>query len=754
MNRKARSFKVAVIVVVAAAVLIGAFAFYTLNAQRARPGFEPMMVMISEPATGETIPAGSSLIVSSTASGYRPIARLELWLDGELKGTQNSVRAEGSSPLAAALPLSIEAEGPHLLFARAIDIGGLIGQSTPVTIVGSPAPDPQEMVGSAVVQAGETLQDVAGALGSDTATLQRLNPGLTGAAPAGGTVIHVPPKSGGGAPAPSASPAGGGSIQVPNVPGLKVVQAFPVLGNLLPATNAPAAPDGLVVDVKDCTATLRWNDNSLSEVGYEVWMAAPGASPQSMAKLAASPAMGPAWAEIPIQPSGLLQFWVAALNASGSQPSNIVSVTAEQACATSDPTYLQVQALDITVPAGVGQAYCYVSIMNEAAIRVPRDESQFIEVAGGKAALAASAAADQNLVIPIPPDGSLAVSGECLGWSGSTLIDLGRFQTASGRDTWDGQRHGVQGDTYELGFAVNPLGGSNVTTFSGSYGPDIPPPFALVELAAPDISIAKGFPPARTLHWKWDGDASKLTGFAVYLNGKQVATHPYPDMRDVLVRLPGECGNHVRWEVVALGPSVQLQRYGPYVPVESRRSNPPVEYDQPPCQAYVAVKFDRLDVLLTDEEGWSGPCPTLEAYYALNVNDGLKKFYYPGGSGVGSSFFTVQCGKSYSLYDMGRPYLQWDKYPDTVVTTIKDPNKPFDIQVTTFFFDYDDWTGADWFGLHHMEYGMNSLKEAQEFFGCGTHYSIDYINSVAGTVLYYTVSVYPNACADLPPYIP
>jgi LysM repeat protein len=735
------------------AAVMAAFVYLRQQLPRYSAEFTVPMVIVSEPASGTSVPARGNTVVLSTSSGSRPIARVELWLDGALKVTQNSQRPEGYSPFESALPLAIDSGGPHVLFVRAIDTAGLIGQSQPVTLVGGTAPDPNQMTGSALVDPGQTYEDIAKSLGTDTTRLRQLNPGLGVQQPPAGSVIKVPvPRQETGQAASAPPPSAGGTIQLPDKPALKVVQAFPFWANPPLTSTHPAPPDGLQGQVKDCKLELRWNDNSTNEAGYEVWVSGPGLLPWPAAKLQASPSSGPASAQIAVPQSGSLNVWVEALDSAGSQPSNIISASVDPTCLAGKPTELQVEALDMTVPGSAGNTYCYLSVMNAPHLRVPANDGEFIQAAAGKADIAAWAAADHKMVAPIPSDGVLPLSGSCLAWEGSTLVELGSFQASVASALWDGKRHAVYGDSFEIGLAINPLGGTTMTTYGLPLNSTIPAPYDLFEGDPPNNPLFQGNPPARMLHWKWDGDPKTINGFTILFNGKPVASYNYPDMRDVVVRLPGSCGHQVRWEVVAV--ATVYGHAGPgggVAMVQSPPSNA-VQYFQQKCKSYLVLKFNKLDIRTTDEEGFAGDCPNLEAYYALIGPHQGKKFYYPGGPFTGSSFFTIQCFHSYSFYDMGHQYDKQDPYPDTVVAPIDDQN--IHIWWSTMFFDYDQWTGDDWFGDIYSDMYADNPQLLVDLFGCGKTYTDPFYNDTAGGSVTYTISVVPNSCTDVPPYIP
>jgi LysM repeat protein len=631
----------AILLILSVLALLGALAYllYQRQQEQARAEFEPPTVLVTEPVPGVPVPpAGQYLTVSATAWGHIPIGRVELWLDGELKETQDSDQPEGLSPFYANFgPLM--SEGPHMLFVRAVNTLGVVGQSLPVSVVSAPKPGPDEGFLAVPVGPGETLASIAGAYGTDVATLQKVNPDLNGQEPAAGTAIKVPVPPGKVAPAPNSPPPpvpGGSSVQVPNVPMLKVVEPTPrgvgfgpVVGFLV--AGPPAQPDGLQAQVKDCKVTLSWNDNATNEVSYEVWMAGLGLPQRTIAKLEPSAPTGPAWFEFPAPQPGFFSFWVEAVNLLGRQPSNIAWVYVDPQCPTTLATHLQVEALDMSVGGSYDRAYCYASFEGAPEVRLPGDKSAFIQVKAGQGDIAAWAAGSHKFAVPIPADGAVEIGGECWGWSGKALNELGSFSGKFGTETWDGARRVLEGGSFQIGVAIKPLGALDTRgTYAdrspglpgsaagfywlpepGKIDPSLPVPYNLKMMG----KVSPGVPgSAKTfLTWDWDGDKKAITGFMVFLNSAGYKEIPNPDARAVQVDLGTSCGDRISWQVVAIaGPA---------------RSNfsAPLEYDLPKCPLYAHVTFKTISLLHVRDRGVLDvrldPCDNIGAWLGIYAND-------------------------------------------------------------------------------------------------------------------------------------
>jgi hypothetical protein len=717
------------------------------------------VLLVSEPVSGTPAYAGSYLAVSATAVGFRPITRVELWLDGHLVDTQDSDQPEGVSSLLANFELLVP-EGPHMLFLRAVDADSAIGQSLPISIVGAPKPDPGSVFYAVDAAPGETLADIAESYGSDPATLQKVNPGPGGQEPAPGALVKVPvppenepPASPTPAPLPAASP-----VPVPDVPALGVGSASFLSSK---AATLPAAPDGLQAQVKDCKVTLVWNDNATDEGGYTVWMAGQGSPPQTVGTLEPSPSTGPAWFEFQAPDPGYFSFWVEAVNSVGAQPSNVVWVHVDPGCPAAQSTQLQVEAVDMAVDGNYDRVYCYVSLEGAPEVRVPEDDSTFMHVQAGQADMAGW----RKLALPTPADNSLDLEGECWGWSGAALSKLGNFSGNLGSETWDGTKQTLDAGPFQIGVAVEPLGTLETREISSDRSPGLPPggessgtffpeytedptlpvPYDLGFGPPPDSPwFTACEPPCEKLLWKWDGDESKITGFIVFFNGVPYGTYPYPPMRGAVVRIPlSPCDSTARWQVAAIAGGAR-----------SKLSDP---LDVPPeCGVYVKVKFDSLDLEWT-HDGWGsgspGDCDTLDAYYATNLQVGNDDwaheetvlFYGPSKAYTGAFFKPLGCGV-HSFKDLADNVDPVFIYSSTLppFSEIRFGigwwGGSFSIWVRANFLDHDDWTPDDWIARYNIRFDFDSPQQAIDYLKCGKTFVESEEDEEAGSHLQFTLT--------------
>ena len=820
-KRRGRARKIAVVLgalAVLACLALGVSTLLYYRLQQARAQNEPPNVVITQPAEGASALQGSYMGVSAMAFGGIPIIRAELWVDEELVDTEETNIQGGISPFYASFQFLVP-QGLHTVFVRAVNAPGLIGDSWPVGIGGTERPGPDDPARVVTVAEGQTLEEIATEYDVDPQTVQQLNPNLGGQEPPAGSTVVLPPPQSKAQPGPETPPVGptvpvpapvgpalppGGPSVGPTIPpgGVTVTGTTPLLPGgptvtstipLLPGglvgivvqlwpTAAPAAPTNLQAEVTNCTVRLRWQDNAANEQRYEVWyLWNIGQAPGLIAKL--NPAKGGQVSyEFPAPSSGAFIFWVEAVNAAGKQSSNKVAAMVGLGCGQTLAKELQIEALDMTVPAAENQVYCYVSFEGPTAVRVPTGLNDFIQVTGGKGNISPWASGNHKLVVPIPADGSLEIKGKCLGWAGGKLRELGTFNGQYASSTWDGARRPLLGTGYEIGLAIKPLGGaldtSGLTTLYTSEDPTLPVPYDVVEhkLYGPPWP---GDPLLRSLTWKYDSPKDRtITGFQILLNG--VTYNPGggwtligPTGRSAEVRLPKDCGGHIAWQVVAIAGQAMSKR--------SALKTPENSYDLPTCPVpiYAMVKWNTIKFI--------DDCDDLDLYWWLEV-DGVAKYFggscdwvlptWPPYCAIGSRRIDDDCGPhsvAALAQGMSRPFDQPkdEPYPNIVVAPVGQTSAggaggPIKIHVEDAFWNTERIVGNDdLVGTITEEYYFASLQEAQQKLGCGHEvcvgpsvgdpFASEHYNSAAETC--YTLYIFPqaeglNCPVKQPAYIP
>lgn len=775
MERRKRHVKWIAIILFSVLALVslstcGLVLSYQRRLEQARAAYDQPTVFIGDPASGSLVRSGSYLSVSVTGVGQIPITRVELWANGGLLEARDSESSEGASPFNAYFELLVP-EGPSLLLARAINVEGIVGQSLPVAIVGQPASPSEEEFVEVTLAEGETLDDTAALYGTDPETLRELNPELGPEGPGAGSVLVVPlrpdqeeeedepaPSTG---PATAPGPPSTSSLSVPGVPPLQAIQPSPgmtstlplplVVGSIIPTLvspsfEAPAAPSDLAGQVDNCTVRLRWNDNARNELRNEVWMAGLGSSAQLVASL--QPAGGgPAWVEFSAPHPGFLSFWVEAANAVGSQPSNMVWVSVAPECRGSSAAQLQVDVLDVIVGGGYDKAYCYVSFEGAPEVRMPQDDSAFIGVQGGRGDVSSEVMGGGTYVIPIPIDGVVDLEGECWAWSGNELSELGTFAASYARSTWDGLRRPLEGPAYEIGLAVQPMGGEMILIAYGNEDPTIPAPVGVTEIMLlpmpPTFTTSQQYEnwfAQRLLLWAWSGP-QKITGFTIFLNGVPYKSIQGAGVRILPVTLPTIYDKQIRWQVAADVGSARSPLSKPFV------------YDLPKSNAYAVVTLDSIYWVYLSDSAF-GECDRAEVYgwFVLMVEDSsgketyVKKYCNPGNWHFVECGHTVYVDKSaaWSVCPFSQPGVH-----ELVVPFDKD-SKGLTIDLVVFFYDHDVFSKDDKIATYVITYNFSSLQHAQSVLGCGKQFQELNSSDDGSSSLNYTLTIYPNSCADQP----
>jgi hypothetical protein len=760
------------VVAALACVVLGVFAFLYVRQQQTRAQFEPPSVTITYPESGMSTLEGSYLPVAATAFGGIPITRVELWVDGQLIDTQQSRDPEGVSPFYVSFDLTVS-QGLHTLFVRAVNAMGIMGDSWPVNVGGVERPGPDDPAVLVTVEEGETLDDIVAAHDVDPETVRQLNPGLGDQEPPPGSEVvlplprsHAAPGPQGPSVGPSLPPGGtqppdSGPLPPPTGPRLTVLPADPLIStrdilDLALAGSPPAAPTDLQAEVTGCNIHLRWNDNADNEAWYEVkylWNITQ--DPRVIAKL--EPAnmepttKGQVYFEFPAPDWGAFIFWVEAVNFWGSQPSNKVgALVVEGDCPRTLATHLQIDVLDMTVPAGYDDVYCYLSFEGSVPIRVPEEgffnDSVQNALWGDWFPLAPGGG--RTLVIPIPGDDWLEVDGECWGWP-DELSEIGPLSGQYSRQTWDGARLSLAGSGLEFGLSIKPLEGALdtsglMTTFS-YVDATLPVPYNVAEGRV--RSWLPVDPLTRSLSWEWDGNPNEISGFQILLNGVPYnagggwsLVAPAGRVTSAVVKLPQECGEHISWRVRAVAGEAQ-SNLSPLV-------EPDNDYDLPQCPEYAMVRFNTFHLF----EG--GDCDVYHAWL-LSLNGQAKVF----DKGTCAEDIWTFCGVRGMLANCGcwtfaELYEGTDPHPDTIVVPISLGEIHIEVKAVV----WDRLSGELTEYAYWKPWDFSSLEEAQAKVGCGFE-DWEVIEQSPLCRQAYTLYIFPqpegmNCPVSAPAYIP
>jgi len=631
----------------------------------------PPAVFVHSPNDGESVQTGNNLMANVSASGVNPIARLEMWLDGELVETQtpDPAMAGGTLNFQALFDLLLR-EGTHMLHWRAVDNTGLVGQSQAVTVVALPVPGGGEDQGAAADEPPAPVDP--------------------------GEPPQPPPEDAPAGPGEQPQPQGGGSTSVqpgdvkfpeelpvtpPGVPPLyevtiPVVDIGSLISNLI--SNMPKAPSNLQAGFEDCKVRLVWYDNADNETSFNIWMQRLGGPPQLIKTVGGSLVTGPAWTDFKAPGWGVYGFWVEAVNGLGSQPSEMKGLVINDASCPQDvlATKLVIEALDMHISGGFDEVYCYLSLEGAAAQRIPGG-TDYIQVLNQWGDITKHWGGDKRILLPIPFDEEVSLEGECLGMVSGGSVSLGRFQESVPRAQWNGVRLAVDESQFKVGYRIYYLGSEQAQGLYGYVDTGILQPTNLymkVDTASDPVTNAKlGRRP--DLHWTWKGDPGTIDAFYVLLEGEFFRS-AWPNNTWTRVLLPTSCGGVYNLQVVAVSGEAQS------VP------SPVLHYEQPPCEIYAEVTFEMFTFTAIDDGEFdeSPGCDVAEIFLTLAA-DGFYRNY----GNDDNLQFETRCGTTYlfgNLIQTGGDKTSGDVDTFIVPLDPSDPNPKF--FVIASFYDQDE----------------------------------------------------------------
>ena len=589
----------------------------------------PPTILVRSPLAGDTVPPGSSMIAQAAVTGANPIARVEVWLDGQVVATQ-SPDTQNQTTVYVSIPLEIAA-GTHMLFWRAVDNTGLVGQSAPTPIAGEFPPGAGDTT-TVNANDGQSVEDIANAQGIDPGVLQNLNPNLGEGGLPGGTPVNVPVPPGQGNGAPQNAPNNAPTPPLPNTPSgiaallpmtLPTIDLAPLIPGLL--NNLPSAPSYLQAWFENCAIRLVWNDNATNESSFHVWMQALGGPPLLIETLHDRPGTGQTWFEFASPSFGIYSFWVEAVNALGAQSGEIVWVAVNDTnCGEGVASQLEIEALGMYgFGGGWDRIYCYLSIEGAPEQRVPEDDSQFLQkdLLGG-ADIHNWIGGKNRILMKMPIDEEVSLEGDCWGWLGDRPASMGEFGVSVPREHWDNRTLQARAANYVIDFRIRPFGSKDAAGAYQYRDYDLPRPYNLrVDVVAGDDPVQNAYWAQHpVVRWDWNGDPQSVTGFTLYVDGSivdwNVVNGPVTQWDPALGKqalaptLPTSCGGTYQFQVVANSGHAQSM------------PSDPVEYIQPPCQRYLIITYDSFSFSYLDD-GELGDCddPELEIDGFGNVGE-------------------------------------------------------------------------------------------------------------------------------------
>ncbi len=494
-------------------------------------------VFVVDPETGDELVAGTPALVYGRAEDPDGIAGSELWVNGQLVGTQ--ANPDGGNSFKLSQSWRPSQAGAYTLLVRATDTRGYSGQSATILI------HVVEKIAPAADAVSEILPEEPGAAPA-------LGPVADDSAPEDGASddgshprVGIPDDV-----IPAGTP-GRGFIPFRPLVGV-VCSVAPVLcdgsasdatprpdpevclfltgttdcaGPSRPGALPPAAPRITATYDSACGVGLTWTDESADELGFKVFRMKDEAEAVLIAMT------GEGGTTFTDQPGtgGAYRYFAAAFNAQGESPgapSAAVMVPAgDCASAGGESAYLDLEALTFTVEESLDRVYCYYSVGGAPFVRVPEDEAEFLEPVEGGWDIAEHAAGAHRLSIPHNAAEPLPVAGQCLGWHGLELVPLGGFSQSHAAEEWDDRTLTNSGGRFTVTYRIHPAvlesreGGS-----SAIIDPSLPAPYNL-QFSRLDACRGGGMDPVTCaledeamLHWDWElmpGDMRTPAGFEV-----------------------------------------------------------------------------------------------------------------------------------------------------------------------------------------------------------------------------------------------
>ncbi|MCJ7520068.1 MAG: hypothetical protein MUO42_10430, partial [Anaerolineaceae bacterium] len=318
---------------------------------------------------------------------------------------------------------------------------------------------------------------------------------------------------------------------------------------------------------------------------------------------------------------------------------------------------------------------CYLSVEGAPERRFPADDSQFFW--GGwfmePTDITMYLYGNNVISIPIPEDNELNLEGQCLAWVGDNLIPIGQFSKAVPSTAWDGAEQVIDEPGFKISFTVKPFGSMEARGQYTYMDEFLKPAYNLK-----DVDTGKRgnpfLPTDHILTWEWDGNEKDITGFTVFLNGKNPYKIVMPNDRQVLYTPTSDCAAPNQYISVSVNTN-----HGETALSEL------AEYDLDPCPLQAEVQFVSIKATWTTDT-LLGRCDTLETYWSFSAW-GVNTVNRDLGVGSGYSFrYPMKCDTLYMFDDIGYA-LTRKRNMDKLIVQI-DPNNPF-LEIGIFGWDYD-----------------------------------------------------------------
>lgn len=474
----------AILAGVIVAAVLGGLAWMFLSGGDGRPRLlnvdpgsgHPLRIEIRSPSPGARLPAGDPASVLVRAFDGLPVAKYELWVDGEL-ARQLTPSDPATSAVARMTWLPGE-PGTHVLVARGITGDGSIGRSAPVVV--EALPDPHAGLIGVGVQVGEgaTVASIAQVLGASPQDVI-VPGGRAEPQPGDGLVVYLPPDRlpegyvDDDGPRPAALPT-----PDPEPPDAGAAEAQPADDaapdelpwgfDRLDDPGPPGAPADLrVTRGEGCAVRLDWRDTSDTETGFRVYRFSGGGNFRAIRELDANDGVGALTFTDRVLFGGHVEYYIASANSGGESDSNLAGVDVpEDACAITVPPavvdsalMLQFEATSLQTDTQFDDAYCYLSLARlEPYARIPDHDDAFLApTRGGGWDIGQYASGIDRRVFMQAPGAPVPVRMECWGRRGGEEPNLlGSFEASHPREEWDGRNLFGNADGFRAVYRIEP----------------------------------------------------------------------------------------------------------------------------------------------------------------------------------------------------------------------------------------------------------------------------------------------------------
>jgi len=205
------------------------------------------------------------------------------------------------------------------------------------------------------------------------------------------------------------------------------------------------------------------------------------------------------------------------------------------------------------------------------------------------------------------------------------------------------------------------------------------------------------------------------------------------------VTLPALYDRRIQWQVAADAGEAQS-------PLSQE-----LAYDLPKSRAYVQVKFDRIYWLYTCDGWFCGECSTCESYGFVNLSMAGQRS--TKSCGRQNHTVDVKCGIWYTFADICTSGFLDEDVPDVLILPFDKGSTNFTFDITVNLRDSDGiWDPDDKIADYRLDHTFSSLQHAQSVLGCGKQFSERDSSEDGSSSIDYTLTVYPNSCAQEPTY--